>query len=220
MTCLRLGCSIGSTTCNTCQRKRKRPVQAMASSQTSSSDLARSRLWSSFKLAYFVPLSDIEYFTKIGRLLQVLDRAYPRRYGQQILERTLAPVRRLYRTLLYIGRIDLLQSFLANGFSDSKLPLVDPAGFPNLQVATGCDRDVIDQFLEAQWMFLALYFEADSSTLVVVPKMPLPFIYKASETKVARNSVIDQVHIHEAYHNVFKPHGVRGLIASLILLEC
>lgn len=192
----------------------------MGPSQSSSSDLVRSPLLSSFKSAYFVPLSDIEYFTKKRRLPQVLDRAYPRRYGQQVLERTLAPVRRLNRTLLYIGRIDLLQSFLANDFSDSKLPLVDPADFPNLQVAIGCNRDVIDQFLEAQWMFLAPYFEADSPTLVVVPKMPLPFIYKASETKVARNSVIDQVQIDEAYHNVFKPHGVRGLIASLILLEC
>ena len=185
-----------------------------------SSDIAQSRLWSSFSSAYFVPLSDIELYTERSRISHVLDQCLSLQLGlDALLERILATATRLYCILLYIGRIDLLQNFLAIDFSDGKLPLPDGTVLPDLQCAIDWDQNLLDQFLEAQWLFFAPCFGVASSTLNLLPKMPLPFVYEASGAKVARNSIINQVQIHEAHQNFFKPNGVSEMVPRLRMLE-
>lgn len=176
-------------------------------------DIGHSCLWSSFSLAFFVPLNEIECNTERSRILCILEQHLPLQLDRSILvERILAESTRLYCILLSLGRIDSLPQFLATNISDSKLPLTDGTALSDLQAIIDWNQDLLDQFLETQWLFLAPHFDRKNSNLSLLPEMPLPFIYEASEAKTAlRHSTIRQVQIHEAHQNVFKPYGVSAI---------
>lgn len=201
------------------------------SSRDPSSDISQSRLWSSFSSAYFVPLSEIERYTKRSKNSCVLEQSYCLQLNKDVLlERTLATATRLYCVLLYIGQVDLLPKLLSIDFNDSKLSISDRSVLLDLQAAIVWNQSLLEQFLEAQWLFFAPCFEGASSTLILLPKIPIPLVYEALETKTARKSVIHQVQIHEAHQRFFKPTGVsekaisfeelRRLILKRLLAMC
>lgn len=144
---------------------------------------------------------------------------FPQHDRNTWLERAWATAKRLYCILLYIGRIQSLQSFLATGFSDSCLPLEDEALSSELQAMIDWNGDFQHKFLEAQWIFLAPRFGIANSNLNLLSEMPLPFVYEASEAKVARNSIVRQIQMHEAHQDFFKPNGVSEIVARFSRLE-
>ena len=120
-------------------------------------DMIQSRLWSSFDSADFLAQSYIESYTESSNMSYVPDRVLSSQHDRNTgLERISAMAKHLYCTLLYIGRIDLVQPFLAAGFSGSDLPLGDGPLPASLKIMIDRDREFWDRFLKLSGYFSLL----------------------------------------------------------------
>ena len=172
-------------------------------------EIGRLCIWSSFSSAYFVPLSDIQRCAERPTVSHALDQLNPLPPDRNILlERVLATATRLYCVLLYMGQLDSLPKLLSVDFTDDKLPVSDESILSDLKGTIGWNQSLLDRFLEVQWLFSAPYFAETTSILTLLPKMPIPLIYEASEAKIARRSTLKQVQIHESHQGFSKPNEV------------
>ncbi|KAF5597145.1 serine threonine kinase [Fusarium pseudocircinatum] len=160
----------------------------------------------------FIPTTTIELLTSEDCVSDILkERNCP---NQDALKKRIydekCPAKIIFLILARTGKLDRIDQFLSNGFSDHHLPIellwtrgeykfksAKDSDWTTAPFGAGIDYNDVDYFIQKQWPFLAPIFEREFE-YVLQQKVPLPLVKKGTPI-VSGFSSVSEIEMHPAH---------------------
>ncbi|KAF5636459.1 serine threonine kinase [Fusarium tjaetaba] len=120
------------------------------------------------------------------------------------------PAKIIFLILARTGKLDRIDQFLSNGFSDHHLPIellwtrgeymfrsAKDSNWTTAPFGAGIDYNDVDYFIQKQWPFLAPIFEREFE-YVLQQKVPLPLV-KQGKPVISGFSSVSEIEMHPAH---------------------